>query len=241
MVPGRLTLLSQRYLESGCAVLFHISSFSFLFQDFLTENRIPPQLALPNGNISIGLPISRLRPPADAGNLSHASGSEGAHSREPASPPTELERLNQLRQGPIIVYASKTTGEGLRSPGGVWWPLACLFAVSHLCLFAAFLKGSPDKELRSGMWIPARLSFSSGFLYILVLVLDGLVFISFLRAQIHTLRVMRIAATAFLALQLFFTLSTLLDLLMWLCTSGLLLALVRLEDVCTSHIFCVYP
>ncbi|OEH79058.1 hypothetical protein cyc_04101 [Cyclospora cayetanensis] len=140
----RSSLLSIRHMEDGLPFLFQASPFSLLCQDFFSQQRIPPQLVLPNGDIAIGVAVNRLRPPPE-GNLSSASADSGgvaagassdnlaatSGSSEPSSPQTDFDRLNQLRHGPVIVYATKPNSR--RRAGVSGWCLLVVVRVLRCC------------------------------------------------------------------------------------------------------------
>lgn len=231
-------------MEPGAPFLFHISSFSLLCHDMGAQHKVPPQLVLPNGDIAIGQPVGRIKAPAE-GSLAAAAAAAGDTSssssgNENGSPPSDFERFHQLQHGPVIVYATKDN-RGFHSAGRYWWPLACLFAAFHFCIFAAFLRGSPDYWLCSGVWAASHLSLVPVCLYTSLSLADFAVFYFRVTRKAEAVRALRVVVTALLALQFFFSLATLLDVMVLICTCGLLFALMRVENDCTSHIFCVYP
>ncbi|CDJ37193.1 hypothetical protein, conserved [Eimeria tenella] len=211
---ARPSLLSARYLDCGEPFLFHVSSFSLLCQGRAAAKGAPPQFVLPDGAISVGLPVCSIRPPGDAlsSSSSSSSSSSGAGaagaSLDNAAPQSDFERLSQLHHGPVIVYATKPSRDALRSAGGMWWWSACLFAAAGLCLFVTLLRGLADLSLRSGLWGPAQLRLSSGCIYTSLCLLDLFVIFARLRQKAEALRLLRVAAFALLLLQFCFALVT---------------------------------
>ncbi|PFH32822.1 hypothetical protein BESB_014350 [Besnoitia besnoiti] len=99
--------LSQSSLLSGMPLLYHQSSLSTLLlatssrsSDASTDGfSVPTQLLLPDGGVALGLPPSSLLPSRGAGE---------------DTPPTEEERVNRLRQGPVAVFTSESPEEKVR-------------------------------------------------------------------------------------------------------------------------------
>ncbi|KEP65246.1 UNVERIFIED_CONTAM: hypothetical protein HHA_213570 [Hammondia hammondi] len=128
--------LSQSALLSGMPLLYHQSSLSTLL---LATSRsspegfsfsVPTQLLLPDGGIALGLPPSSLLPSA-------AGTSE-------SSTPSEEERVNRLRQGPVSVFASESPEKTVRSQRSrLLLLLATLLTLELLSVFAV-LQGKDE-------------------------------------------------------------------------------------------------
>ncbi|EPR59544.1 putative transmembrane protein [Toxoplasma gondii RUB] len=127
--------LSQSALLSGMPLLYHQSSLSTLLLATSRSSEgfsfsVPTQLLLPDGGIALGLPPSSLLP-------SPAGTSE-------SNTPSEEDRVNRLRQGPVSVFASESPEKKVRSQRSrLLLLLATLLTLELLSIFAV-LQGKDE-------------------------------------------------------------------------------------------------
>nr|CCA30176.1 hypothetical protein, conserved [Neospora caninum Liverpool]CEL71291.1 TPA: hypothetical protein, conserved [Neospora caninum Liverpool] len=107
------------YHQSSLSTLLLATSRSSSSEGFSFS--VPTQLLLPDGGVALGLPPSSLLP--SAGNESNA--------------PSEEERVNRLRQGPVSVFASESPEKKVRNQRSrLLLLLATLLALELLSIFA---------------------------------------------------------------------------------------------------------
>lgn len=114
------------YHQSSLSTLLLATSRSSSSEGFSFS--VPTQLLLPDGGVALGLPPSSLLP--SAGNESNA--------------PSEEERVNRLRQGPVSVFASESPEKKVRNQRSrLLLLLATLLALELLSIFAV-LQGKDE-------------------------------------------------------------------------------------------------